>query len=43
MKACGMSLQDIKKLIKQENEYEEIDLHEIRLHMQTLKKKFPVY
>ncbi|MBM7607395.1 DNA-binding transcriptional MerR regulator [Lysinibacillus composti] len=39
MKASGMSLQDIKKSIKQENKYEEIDLHEIRLHMQTLKNE----
>ncbi|RUL54712.1 MerR family transcriptional regulator [Lysinibacillus antri] len=39
MKANGMSLQDIKYSFEKEHQYEEIDIHEIRLHMQTLQSE----
>lgn len=39
MKANGMSLQDIKFSFEKEHQYEEIDIHELRLHMQTLQSE----
>lgn len=39
MKTSGMCLQEIKKSFQQEQPYEEIDIQEIRLHMQTLQNE----
>ncbi|MFJ8235857.1 MerR family transcriptional regulator [Ureibacillus sp. NPDC094379] len=39
MKAQGMTLEDIKREFHKEIEYEEIDIQEIRLHMQTLENE----
>lgn len=39
MKAKGMSLQEIKKTFEVENRYEEIDIQELRLRMQSLQNE----
>lgn len=37
MKTNGMSLQEIKKTFEKEHVYEEVDIQELRLHMQNLQ------
>ncbi|RTQ93342.1 MerR family transcriptional regulator [Lysinibacillus telephonicus] len=39
MKSSGMSLKDIKNSFEKEHQYEEIDIQELRLHMQTLQNE----
>ncbi|WP_328286148.1 MerR family transcriptional regulator [Ureibacillus massiliensis] len=37
MKTNGMSLQEIKKTFEKQRAYEEVDIQELRLHMQNLQ------